>query len=412
MRARLAAHAAVAAALVLALAGTVGDAEALLPIKVGKIVTVDGAGVNLSLTDDDHFGASVASVGDLDGDGIHDMAVGAIGDDRGGSNRGAVYTLLMNWDGTVDSYAKIAHNRGGGPSLSNNDYFGTSVASVGDLDGDGVPDLAVGAKGVESGGHNRGAVYILFMRDNGKADSTVKIAHNTNGGPSLSNNDYFGTSVAGIGDMDGDGVPDLAVGAPGDDRGGTYRGAAYVLFMNADGTADSHKKIAHNLQRRPVAWRTMTTLATRWPESATWTATACRTWQSAPQATTDGGTYRGAAYVLFMNSDGTADSHKKIAHNLHGGPIAGKQLFHVWHFRDQEWATLTATACRTWRSDPTATTTTAPTAAPCTSYLWTTTAPRIRIKRSPTTQTAARCLRTTTTLPFRWPTWATLTATA
>ena len=66
-------------------------------------------------------------------------------DKRNNSNRGAVYVLLLNANGTVKSSVKIASGTNGGPTLADYDYFGSSVASLGDLDGDGVTELAVGA---------------------------------------------------------------------------------------------------------------------------------------------------------------------------------------------------------------------------------------------------------------------------
>ena len=155
----------------------------------------------------------MASLGDLDGDGVTDLAVGAMGDDTGGSYRGAVHVLLLNANGTVKSSVKIASGTNGGPTLANGDRFGISVASLGDLDGDGVTDLAVGADSDNTGGYHRGAVYVLLLSANGTVKSSVKIASGTSGGPTLADGDLFGSSVAALGDLDGDGVTDLAVGA-------------------------------------------------------------------------------------------------------------------------------------------------------------------------------------------------------
>ena len=205
-----------------------------------------------ALDNGDIFGGSVASIGDLDGDGVPDLAVGAQLDDDGGTNsaRGAVWILFMNSDGTVASHEKISDTAGNfGGALDNGDIFGGSVASIGDLDGDGVPDLAVGAQLDDDGGTNsaRGAVWILFMNSDGTVASHEKISDTAgNFGGALDNGDIFGGSVASIGDLDGDGVPDLAVGAQLDDDGGTNsaRGAVWILFMNSDGTVASHEKIS------------------------------------------------------------------------------------------------------------------------------------------------------------------------
>jgi CSLREA domain-containing protein len=205
-----------------------------------------------TLADHDYFGTSVASLGDLDGDGVNDLAVGASGDNTGGWSRGAVYVLLMNANGTVKSSVKLASDTNGIPTLADYDYFGTSVASLGDLDGDGVNDLAVGASGDNTGGWSRGAVYVLLMNANGTVKSRVKLASDTNGAPPLADGDLFGTSVAFLGDLDGDGVIDLAVGANHDDTGGPIRGAVHVLMLNADGTVKSSVKLASDTNGVPT----------------------------------------------------------------------------------------------------------------------------------------------------------------
>jgi hypothetical protein len=180
------------------------------------------------------FGYSVAALGDLDVDGVGDLAVGAQLDHDGGIIRGAVWVLFLNADGTVKSHQKISDTQGGFTgTLDDADYFGTSLTSLGDLDGDAVSDLAVGTRGDDDGGIDRGALWVLFLNSNGTVKEYRKIS-DTQGGFTgmLDNEDFFGTSVASLGDLDGDGVGDLAVGAHGDDDGGTIRGAVWVLFLD------------------------------------------------------------------------------------------------------------------------------------------------------------------------------------
>jgi hypothetical protein len=191
----------------------------------------------------DLFGGSVTSIGDFNHDGISDLAVGAPLDDTGGTNRGAAYILMMNTDGTVQSSIKIANSVSGGPVLPDNSEFGSAVSAIGDLNGDGVTDLAVGAQGDDVDGRERGAVYVLFMNQNGTVQSSTRIASSTNGGPKLAVLNHFGHSLAAIGDIDGDGVADLAVGAPDGQDGATASGSVYVLFLNANGSVHKSTKI-------------------------------------------------------------------------------------------------------------------------------------------------------------------------
>ena len=198
------------------------------------------------------FGSSLAAMGDLDGDGVPDLAVGAHRDDTGGLHRGAVHVLFLKSDGTVKSSTKIASGMNGGPVLAAHDRFGASVTSMGDLNGDRVTDLVVGAFADDTGGTDRGAVHVLFMNPNGTVQSSVKIASGLNSGPTLADGDFFGFSVTSIGDWDADGVTDLAVGALKDDTGGTNRGAVHLLMMNANGTVKSHSKLASGINGSPT----------------------------------------------------------------------------------------------------------------------------------------------------------------
>ena len=74
--------------------------------------------------------------------------------------------LTVTNDGSVDSTVEINSSTANGPTLADSDWFGRSVANIGDLDGDGVNDLAVGASGDDGGdgiGNNSGAVHIIFL---------------------------------------------------------------------------------------------------------------------------------------------------------------------------------------------------------------------------------------------------------
>ncbi len=208
------------------------------------------------LSDSDQLGFEIASVGDLDNDGVEDLAVGANQDDTNGANRGAVYVLFMNSDGTVSSNQKIADNTGGfNVTLTDGDRFGWSVAGLGDLDNDGVEDLAVGAYHDDTGGTDRGAVYVLFMNTDGTVKSNQKVADNTGGfSVTLTDSDEFGSSIGDVGDLDNDGVEDMAVGANPRRHGrrGTRCGVCAVDEQQRHGQEQPEDRGQHGgLQRHP-----------------------------------------------------------------------------------------------------------------------------------------------------------------
>ena len=127
--------------------------------------------------------------------------------------------------------------------LNDGDQFGSAITGIGDLESDGVSDLAVGAPFDDDNGENRGALWILFMDDDGRVDLEQKISDDDGGfNGDLDNNDRFGSAIAAIGDLNNDGVVDLAAGAPGDDDGGDDQGAVWILFMDTFGRVVQSRK--------------------------------------------------------------------------------------------------------------------------------------------------------------------------
>ncbi|RKF14242.1 hypothetical protein D6851_17340, partial [Altericroceibacterium spongiae] len=188
------------------------------------------------------------NMGDVNGDGYDDWIVGAYQNDEGGTNTGAAYVLFggAGGFGTVDATGRRVIDLSslsasqGFAILGDNteDSLGYSVSLAGDVNGDGYDDVIVGVFGDDDGGTTAGAAYVLFGKASGfgtvdlggglSASDGFKITGDTT-------EDLLGYSVSSAGDVNGDGYDDVIVGAYGNDAGGTYAGAAYVLFGKASG---------------------------------------------------------------------------------------------------------------------------------------------------------------------------------
>ncbi len=200
------------------------------------------------------FGIAAKGIGDLDNDGLEEVAVGASGDTEGGSN-GAVWILFLNSNGTVRDQQKINNVHGGLTNLpSNGARFGDSVGKLGDVDGDGIPDIAVGAPQDDGTTppdpqYNYGAVWILFLNSDGTVKSEIKLDETNVNFLTLSCK--FGSAVEGVGDLDGNGVPDLAVGASGWGPNPPFfnidHGSVHIFLLDSNGDRLSHRWIRSNL---------------------------------------------------------------------------------------------------------------------------------------------------------------------
>ena len=189
---------------------------------------------------DDRAGISVSGAGDVNGDGFGDIIVGALRADNGASNTGSAYIVFGASGGFAASTSLSTLDGTNGfrlDGVSANDLAGTSVSTAGDVNGDGYADIIVGAYGADPNGSASGATYVVFGASGGFASAiNLSTLNGTKGFrlAGVSANDLSGESVAGAGDVDGDGFSDVIIGANGVN---STTGAAYVYFSPARGGA-------------------------------------------------------------------------------------------------------------------------------------------------------------------------------
>ncbi len=179
----------------------------------------------------DSFGWSVAGAGDLDGDGFDEVVVGMPSDDDHDSGSGACY-LYFGANGGVDASTehKLTASDAG-----YYDYFGWSVSGAGDVDGDGFDDLIVGAEVADGAEYQSGSAYVYPGSRAGLDLSGETELYASDGALG----DYYGVSVSGAGDLDGDGYDDVIVGAYRDEDNGSDAGAAYIYLGGVSGVDSS-----------------------------------------------------------------------------------------------------------------------------------------------------------------------------
>jgi hypothetical protein len=201
-------------------------------VLLGSSLSLGGGTVSVTTADatlegenwEGYAGSAVASAGDVNADGYDDVLVGAPGESLVGSRAGEAYLVYGPVTSGLLTAGDVIFEAEGAPAC-----VGSAVASAGDMDNNGYDDVLIGASCETTGGSEAGAAYLVLTASSGTfdlADAELKLT-------GAASSDYAGTSVAGPGDVDGDGMDDLLVGAYGDDQGdpvGGNSGAAFLIY--------------------------------------------------------------------------------------------------------------------------------------------------------------------------------------
>ncbi|MCZ7582581.1 MAG: integrin alpha [Deltaproteobacteria bacterium] len=185
---------------------------------------------------DAQFGISVSGAGDVNGDGYDDVIVGASLYDNSTNNEGRAYVFLGQASGVQASATWTADG------AQTNDQFGSSVSAAGDVNGDGYDDVIVGAKRYDNGQNDEGGAYVFLGLASGVQSSPAWTAESDQASA------FFGWAVSDAGDVDADGYDDVVVGAALYDNGQNDEGRAYLFLGQAAGVQSSPAWIAEGDQ--------------------------------------------------------------------------------------------------------------------------------------------------------------------
>ncbi len=212
-------------------------------VQLSNVIAGSGGFVMKGVSAIDYAGFAVSAVGDVNGDGLSDVIIGAFGDDLRGSSSGNAFVVFGKTNSTAVQLSTVEAGTGGFVinGFSAGDEAGRSVSAVGDINGDGLADVMVGVRRADVSGNNSGASYVVFGKTSGTALELSSIGAGVGGFviQGVSANDYAGVSIAAAGDVNGDGLADLIVGAYKDDPNGDLSGASFVIFGSSNWVGSS-----------------------------------------------------------------------------------------------------------------------------------------------------------------------------
>ena len=175
-----------------------------------------------------YFGYEKTSTGgDFNGDGFADIVIGAYGNDADGSNYGRAFMWTGPVSGTSD--ATLADVTFTATTSSGDTYLGRQSKTIGDFNGDGMEDLALGGYYYDAGAYDAGGVFIYWG-----ATSWASTIDTVDAGVEIrgSNSSDYLHAIHALGDIDGDGLDDVGLGANGHDGGGTSAGILGLFMGN------------------------------------------------------------------------------------------------------------------------------------------------------------------------------------